>query len=363
MSKVVSCNCPTKPDVFTDTSIFKLDTLAQVRETGTVNPLYPLVSKDYTPNQKNLGKRSSAKCLSDTFVYKLVDLVSPLTKSYWQSYWCTRIVSQSGSNLKTRYCNQRWCLVCNRIRAAKLMGGYSLAIDQMVDPQFVTLTRPNVKGKRLRLTIEDMQLKFVRSKDVVNYQCKENGLNLVGIRKVECTYNAERDDYHPHLHCIVDGKEQADLLVAQWLKQNPKAKPYAQDVRPCNDPIELFKYFTKMVSKDGHFYAKQMDIVFRAMYRKRVFQPFGGIKKHSEDVEVKEQTECDWKLPQETLWEYKMAGKFTDWYNEHAEPLTNIEIPQKTLEYIEKISNPKLSNEPRKRQTESKANSTGYVRA
>ena len=361
MPKVTSCNCPTKPQVFTDTDTFKLDTLAQLRKTEDFNLPYPLVSKGYTANQETLGKRSSSKCLSDTFTFKLIALDGKKTKSYWQSYWCTRIVIQKGSKLETRYCNQRWCLVCNRIRAAKLMGGYCSAIDQMVDPQFVTLTRPNVKAKRLRLTIEDMQVKFVRCKDVVNYQCKEIGLKLVGIRKVECTYNAERNDYHPHLHCIVDGKEQADLLIGQWLKQHPKAKPHAQDVRPCDDPIELFKYFTKMVSKDGHFYAKQMDIVFGAMYRKRVFQPFGGIKKQSEDVEVKEQTECDWKLPQETKWTYQTAGKFSDWYNEYGEPLTNIEIPQKTLDYIERVTNPTLSDEPQQRQTESEANSARYV--
>jgi len=235
--------------------------------------------------------------------------------------------------MRSKYCNQRWCLVCNRIRTAKLMHGYLPSIDVMKDPQFVTLTRPNVKGSYLRATFGTMQSTFAQCKDALRKQ----GITLVGIRKVETTYNAIRDDFHPHFHFIIDGKKEAEALKNEWLKRNPKALQYLQDVKPCTDPIELFKYFTKLLTKDGQFIPEAMDKTFRAMKGKRVFQPFGGIKKQSEDVETEEATHCDWKEPQTEIWTFQSAGKFSDWYNANGEALSEVELTNETLDLIKKI--------------------------
>jgi len=311
-----------------------LDTLAQLRKIEDVNLLKAALPKAYTTNQSTLQKRSRAKAITNAVVFKLTAIQSPMNKAYWSTYHCSNAILQEGEKLTSRYCNQRWCLVCNRIRTAKLMRGYIPSIDQMKDPQFVTLTRPNVKGGYLRSTFEDMQSKFVQCKDTLS----KRGIRIVGIRKVETTYSLDRNDFHPHFHFIIDGKKEAEALKAQWLIKNPKALHYLQNVKPCTDPIELFKYFTKLLTKSGQFLAEPMDKSFRAMKGKRVFQPFGGIKKVCEDVDVKESSQCDWKDPQTEIWTFESSGKFSDWYSANGEALSEVELTDDTMELIKKIT-------------------------
>jgi len=311
-----------------------LDTLAQPRKIEDANLLKAPLPKAYTANQETLQKRARSKAISNAVIFKLTPLQSPLNKSYWSTFHCSNMIIQDGGKLTSRYCNQRWCLVCNRIRTAKLMKGYLPSIDAMKAPQFVTLTRPNVKGGYLRSTFGRMQSKFTQCRDALRKQ----GTRLVGIRKVETTINQERHDFHPHFHCIIDGKKESELLKEQWLIKHPKALHYLQKITPCTDPIELFKYFTKLTTKDGQFLAPEMDVAFRAMKGKRVFQPFGGIKKQCEDIDVKDETQCDWKDEQAEIWTFESVGKFSDWYNANGEALSEVELSDDTMDYLAKIT-------------------------
>jgi hypothetical protein len=107
------------------------------------------------------------------------------------------------------------------------------------------------------------------------------------VRKLECTYNAERDDYHPHFHFIVRDEAAARLLLKLWLERRPDSFVVGQDIRPANegDVRELFKYFTKLITRTGDNAAShasvrvaradKLDVIFSAMRGLRVFQPVG----------------------------------------------------------------------------------------
>jgi hypothetical protein len=325
MPKVITESIPTKVN---EQPAQLLDTLAQLRKVND--------SKAFSGNQINLQKRSRRKAITDAITFRLVDIDSPLNKSYWQTYHCTRTILQDGNQIKSRYCNQRWCLVCNSIRTGKMINGYLPAIEDMVNPYFVTLTVKNVKAYDLKQTIESMQRDFRRSMD----KLKKQGIVLKGIRKVEVTFNESRQDYHPHFHCIIDGCKESFALVSDWIKRHPEQATYkGQDIRFAdrNTTTELFKYFTKLLTKNGQFLAPEMDIAFRAMKSKRVFQPFGGIKKQSEEVELNDTTLVDWKPEAVEIWQRQEAGKFTDWFNANGEALSEIELPERTIALIKKI--------------------------
>ena len=325
MPKVVSQSIPTKVKEHPPQL---LDTLAQLKKVND--------SAGFSANQICLQKRSRRKAITDAITYRLVDIDSPLNKSYWQTYHCTRTILQDGNQIKSRYCNQRWCLVCNSIRTGKMINGYLPAIEDMVNPYFVTLTVKNVKAYDLKHTIQSMQRDFVRTK----HKLKKRGIVLKGIRKVEVTFNEITREYHPHFHCIIDGCRESFSLVSDWIKRHPEQATYkGQDIRFAdrNTATELFKYFTKMLTKSGQFLAPEMDIVFRAMKDKRVFQPFGGIKRQAEDVELNDSTLLDWKPEAIDIWQREDAGKFSDWYNANGEALSEGELPEHTLALIKKI--------------------------
>lgn len=290
---------------------YNLDTLAQL-STGLCN----------THNNKELDakvsfqKRARSKAFTNSYLFDLIDLNSPLQKAYWQTYHCSSVILQEGQKVTSRYCNQRWCLTCNRIRSAKMINGYVGAIKELKETQFVTLTIPNVKAKYLRTAIEDMTKSI---KDIRKNLKKTYNITLKGLRKYECTYNAKEDTYHPHFHLIVEGKETANKLVDFWLIKNPKALRGAQDIQPAKEGTlkELCKYFTKVIAKDNDYNPKALDIMFRAVKGKRTFQPIGIKKDVSEDIEELLSQEINFKPPQTEIYTY--IPQAYDWVSAYGE--------------------------------------------
>jgi hypothetical protein len=303
-----------KPKESGESFSFLLDTSAQLRTNPSKNGL------------NSLKKRAFAKHQTNEVIFPLIDLDSTLNKAYWRTFHCTNVLLQSGKTITGKYCNNRWCIVCNRIRTAKLIEGYLPVIkEQLRKPMFVTLTVPNVPAEDLRKTIGSL-IGTVRT--ITDLFRKRRNFRLRGLRKVECTYNARGNDYHPHLHLLVDGYQASQELVNAWLNHYPDADKRGQDIRPADDNslIELFKYSTKLTTGDEKKKKKivapeALDIIFKALRGKRVFQPI-GLKKIAvtEDIdELQAQTIEDLKTAVDVwIWEHELK----DWLNSSGEFLT-----------------------------------------
>ena len=300
-----------------------LDKLAQLRKTRTKGAVIY--------ERARLQKRAGKKYLTNSLIYQLLRVKSPLHNSYARSLNCTKELVQDGTNeLQATYCNNRWCLVCNNIRTGKLINGYEDSLADLKDKQFVTLTRPNVPGFLLRQTMTDMVKDFCRIKDTM----RKRGVPIHGIRKLECTHSDKRRDFHPHFHCIIEGEAAAQMFMDLWLKKNPQAKRVGQDIKPA-DPgsiKELFKYFTKIFSRDddGNFKRtdiRALDVMFQAMQGRRVFQNMGRVAKVSEDVEeitIQAYTDLEHGV---CSWSYEQSA--ADWVNrETGELLTQYKLPE-----------------------------------
>lgn len=278
-----------------------LDTLAQLRGTPKIS--------------KILSNRARSKAITNAIVRKLVDLNTPLKQSYWNTFHCSSVMIQEGKTITSTYCNNRWCLVCNRIRTAKLIKGYTPELTLLKDKKFVTLTIPNCPEAQLRDKMKLMHSTIRTIKE----RMRRKGRAIKGIRKYECTYNSKTNEYHPHFHFIIEGKFDAELLRDEWLKIFPNASKQAQDIRDANDDsiIELFKYSTKMILKiDGQTTINPMalDVIYQSMKGKRIFQPMGIKKVVSEDIDKIEKTEYDIEPTNETTV-LKWEDNCNDWIN------------------------------------------------
>jgi hypothetical protein len=252
------------------------------------------------PDLDALKKRAKAKWFTQSYLQHLINLDSPLKNSYINTVFCCHTLHQKDGKITSRYCKNRWCIVCNRIRIGKAINGYLPELRKLEDPQFVTLTIPNVKKSELRGAIAAMVRTWRQM-----YQClNKRRVQLRGVRKIECTYNPDEDSYHPHFHLIVSGKAVGEMIICEWLRRFSMAKRKAQDIRPADDGsmVELFKYFTKVITKQK-VYVPAMDIIFRSMVGHRVFQPY-GISQVSEDVEELQAEVIEGIEPGETFWEW-----------------------------------------------------------
>lgn len=246
-------------------------------------------------------------------------------KTFVNMFYCGRKIKKEGDTLTSRYCKNRLCIICNSIRQAQLIKQYE-PIFNTWDSYFVTLTVPNVHAKDLKSTIKEMNDIFTLIKDksrkhiqrVNKGKAESNDYmpdTFVGIKKIECTYNANRNDHHPHFHFIVDSEKTAKYILSEWLKRTKhlNTSPDAQDIRRCTNgkELELFKYFTKVVSskdiRDGKDLKVQrlIDIkgvfdMFMAFKGVRTFQGF-GFKLPKEESDELAEPDAEIEEPGDTI--------------------------------------------------------------
>lgn len=265
-------NTPKKHHSLLDTLEYIDTTQCGIELQTTKKPINPL----YKKAKNNYFSKSLAR--------NLMMLDSKLKKGYKRTYFdCCNTIKQEHQKFTSRYCGARWCNTCNRIRTAKMLNGYLPVLEKLNDTQFVTLTIPNVTADDLKDTI---RLMVSQSTNIVR-TLKKRFKTFNGIRKIECTYNSISNDYHPHLHFLVERVDVSNALVTEWLKRFNEANDVAQDVRPVTDLKELFKYQTKIISKvetDYCIFLQPLDTIFCAMKSMRTFQSFGSIKKITDDL-------------------------------------------------------------------------------
>ena len=161
-----------------------LDTLAQLDTNSKKSPckccLKGAESKDdfnlnkgtLASDKRSLKNRAKRKFLSNPLALGLVkvaeekrglipegnkelyDAEQKKIRSYWNMYHCARNVETAEGRVLAKYCKNRLCIVCNSIRTAVLVNTYQPIIDKWEQPQFVTLTIPNIKAAvRLQVNI------------------------------------------------------------------------------------------------------------------------------------------------------------------------------------------------------------------
>lgn len=311
---------------------YLLDTSAQLRK----------VAKDgaYRPSLTPIQKKAKAKHITGAYLSQLLDLKSPLHKSYKRTYYCGNIILQEGHKLTTEYCKQRWCLDCNRIRTAKALEAYRQPLSELEDLYFVTLTVPNVTEEDLPSEERSMKKRFTQIRNTA----KKRGVIMRGIWKFETTDNPD-GTYHPHFHVIIEGLIPSTMLRSEWLRKTNGAIYQAQDVQRAdeNSVMELFKYMTKFTSndEDGNpkFNAQRMDVIFQANKGKRTLQPFGIKKAQISPIESENERLHDY-LPERTET-FVYDPKMKDWTSASNELLAHYEPDEKTNRYLHNIQAPK----------------------
>lgn len=294
---------------------------------------------------KNFKKRARAKFVTTEVVSRLVKQPSPLENSYKTTLRCSGHLTEASGKLSGLYCGQRWCLVCSRIRTARCIAGYLPTLEAMPNKWFVTLTRRNCAAYRLKDVIRTM------IKDAANIHRvlkEKQKLRYSSLRKIECTYSEKRRDFHPHFHFIFSSEASARAFLAAWLRRYPDLLPtgrknpngaslVGQDIRPAdnNSCLELFKYFTKVISKDPketdyRIHIKALDTMYIAMRGVRVFQPSGAVKLVSEELEEL-QAEA---IERNQLAAWSWLNSSADWINKETGELLTGYSPSTAVKEI-----------------------------
>jgi hypothetical protein len=266
---------------------YLLETLGQVELKAIENHRKPLISLV-------LNKR---RTLENTM--PLIDLNSSMKKAYWNSYHCGSVLLQEGKKISSKLCRARWCIRCNRIKTAELINGYKHLFEKFQAPHLVVVTMKNCKGRELKSQHIKMNEAFQQCRWKID---RKHGIKINGIRTWECTYNMERDDYHPHFNVLIDTSEGATLFLRYWMEYWQKKQGFksvnrggqsVKEIEGVKGLLEVFKYTTKLsVSHEEEH--KAQDWIYQCVKGKRLAQPFGNLRKvkiaddktHQEEVEA-----------------------------------------------------------------------------
>lgn len=307
--------------------------------------------------RRKYAKRARAKYISVPLAVRLAELRSELEKSYRNSVYCSSVIVQEDDHMRTHYCGNRWCLVCNRIRTARAINAYHpiIAGDEAqgltgwAEPVAVTLTMRNCVAADLEQRIEDMQSAFQSCYRGIR---RTDKLEFVAVKKLECTYSVPRDDYHPHYHVIVDGRDVAECLVSRWLSWwGGLADRRAQHVAEADEGslLELFKYFTKLTTKSRDGRTRQiapveaLDVIFCAMHRRHVWRPYGfRLSDYEEELiegdEIKdlERSPAFKRVGEKAIWDW--VQDLHDWVDKTTgEALSEYEPGERFSQFVESI--------------------------
>lgn len=309
--------------------------------------------KILTPLEKRTKYKGFGWHLAAMLYYQVKD--SPLHKSYRNSIYCADVLSVDGDGeIHTTYCKNRWCPLCNRIQMGKMINKYGPRL-QREKLWFVTLTRPNVPAKDLKQEIKEYARLWNCIKHHKWFMDKVQD-GAIGIRKTECTYNPQRNDYHPHYHFLTNNEELAKKLQSDWMAMNRKKGIFVsvraqkvEEVQGDGAYLEIFKYFTKLLAKrtefdkETHkrkhtrfFDAVHMDIIFRAMAGQRVYQTFGL----PENWEVEDETEEEAEKLENIKDTYLKFMETDGWWGYYdidtAEGVIQIEQPDYLMDILKK---------------------------
>ncbi|MEF3400244.1 protein rep [Listeria monocytogenes] len=105
---------------------------------------------------------------------------------------------------KANFCKNRFCPMCawrqtkkDALKISIIMEFIKKELD--LDFIFLTLTAPNVNAENLNEEIKKYNKSFKKLSERKEFKKISKGY----ARKLEITYNQERNDYHPHFHVII----------------------------------------------------------------------------------------------------------------------------------------------------------------
>lgn len=195
---------------------------------------------------------------------------------------------------KGNSCKNRFCPICAWKKARKDALALSVMMAYLKQEEkkefiFLTLTAPNVPAEELNDEIKHYNQSFQRL-----MQRKEVRQIVKGYaRKLEITYNEERDDYHPHFHVLIAVNKSYFTQTTQYISRDRWLELWQQvtknplitqvDVRKVRNGRDDKVYeIAKYSAKDSDYLQNQnvFEVFYNALKGKRLIV-FSGLFKEA----------------------------------------------------------------------------------
>lgn len=182
-------------------------------------------------------------------------------------------------------CNQRACPTCRPIRAKQLEARVRNAVRRIDDARLLTLTLRS-DDRPLADQISHLKESWTRLRRTKQFRTHVHG----GVSVLEITYNIRTDQWHPHLHVVIDGRYWAQASIADAWETASRGSRIV-DIRRVPSREALTKYVTKYLSKTAqspNMPDRRVSELALALKGQRLAQPFGNLHGHLKDPDAED---------------------------------------------------------------------------
>lgn len=271
---------------------------------------------DFNTKNKKLqpiGNKNLEECLNKPIEKKLmmsdfIEFMEDKNLKLDRLKECGNFIKFQSSEDKTKFilaggnfCNNRFCPFCSWLKA-KRTAFELLELIKVVEYTeklafiFITLTVPNVSREKLREEIECFNKSFKRLFETKEFKAFNKGF----IRKLEITYNEERNDYHPHFHLVVAVNKSyftsrdymsKRRLLELWQRATRNPNITQVDIKPCRmDTIKQVMELATYSAKQGDLYSSKevFDGFYEGLFRKKLLVYNGIFKEYKKKIDIGE---------------------------------------------------------------------------
>jgi len=271
---------------------------------------------DFNTKNKNLqpiGNKNLEECLNKPTEKKLmmsdfIKFMEDKNLKLDRLKECGNFIKFQSSEDKTKFilaggnfCKNRFCPFCSWLKA-KRTAFELLELIKVVEYTeklafiFITLTVPNVPKESLREEIENFNISFNRLWKTKEFKAFNKGF----IRKLEVTYNEERNDYHPHFHLVVAVNKSyfksrnymsKRRLLELWQRATRNPAITQVDIKPCRmDTVKQIMELATYSAKQGDLYSSKevFDGFYEGLFRKKLLVYNGIFKEYKKKIDTGE---------------------------------------------------------------------------
>lgn len=192
---------------------------------------------------------------------------------------------------KSNFCKNRFCPLCSWRKARKDGLIISILLKYIQEEFgyefiFLTLTAPNVTGSDLSDEIKRYNKSFKNLMQLKEIKKITKGY----VRKLEVTYNKERDDYHPHFHVMIAVnksyfKSRDYIKRNKWLElwkecMNDSSITQVDVKKMSTNDSNAIAEIAKYGAKDADYLISQevFDMFYKALKGKQLITYSGAFK-------------------------------------------------------------------------------------
>lgn len=177
--------------------------------------------------------------------------------------------------IHANHCRLRWCPYCAHSKSMIVASNVTDWIRSVSGAKLLTLTLKS-SNNPLAFQLESLLKSWRRFRSLAPMSKGWRG----GVWFLQITFNRETEQWHPHLHILIDGDFiPQKLLSLKWLTVTKTSN--ILDVRSVNSPDKVGQYVSRYVARPcllTSLYLEQRIILYSALHGRRLCGTFGSMK-------------------------------------------------------------------------------------